>query len=66
MRKPVPTIEELAAEVHEAAENVRRANQEEVRLREELRRRLCVAAGRGNYESGRRLLADLLGLQAKN
>ena len=59
-KKPLPTIEELAIEVHEAERHVHEAAKDHANARAELRKRLCVAAGRGNYEHGRVFLLDLL------
>lgn len=55
-----PTIEELAAQVQESAENVRRAVAARRSALAELRHRLCVAAGAGNHEKGRAFLLNLL------
>lgn len=55
-----PTIEELAAQVQESVENVRRAVAARRSALSDLRHRLCVAAGNGNHEKGRAFLRRLL------
>lgn len=55
-----PTIEELAAQVQESVENVRRAHTERHAALSELRRRVCCIVGNGNYEKGREFLTRLL------
>lgn len=61
MTKKQPPLEELVCkhyeDVHDVEVRTRKANEQ----RDELKRRLCMLFGRGDYENGRRYLIELLG-----